>query len=133
MKKYFVHSIIVFGLVCFFSAFAQAGNRTSSSSNGTVVAIILCEHDEAIAVDHSQVTINTDTCNCTAYDDANEDVGCLTEEDDNSCPTCLASLQRGGLTIVSSNGFLDADERKSHYLLTGNGTPFETRFGCYCD
>lgn len=134
MKKMLVTPMMILGLVCCFSPYSYAGSTPNSSSTGNATAVLHCINDEgtSIAVEHSHVAINTDACGCESYDAGNSSVDC---DAGDVCTDCLASLQRGGLSVVSGNGYYDGDNSNElmHYVLTGNGGPFVTRFGCFCD
>lgn len=143
MKKYFAISIMILGMIYVFSVYTHAGNTTNASSTGNVTVIAQCEiddGDDVWTVDHAQLAINADGCNCEAQ---NPDwplfgnvIDCDNDEaSDDFCTECLASLQRAGLTVVHSNGYFDAtdDDEKAYYTLIGNSGPFLSRLGgCPC-
>ena len=146
MKRFLVTPLVILGLVGLLVPYSYAGNATNSSSTGNATAVILCKNTEpAISVEHSHIAVNTDTCDCDSYDGENFAVACGADYSDDqniildSCTGCLANLQRGGLTVVSANAYIEEDAGGStgnelmHYLLTGNGGPLVTRFGCFCD
>jgi len=150
MKKYFGNSIMVLG--CFvlvfvmfyvFSVYTHAGNTTNAGSTGNVTAIVQCENPgDTWQVDHAQVAINADGCNCEAenpdWPDFQNVIDCDNDGgSDDFCTECLASFQRAGLTIIGFNGFFDGvdEDEKAYYTLTGNSGPFLNKFGgsCPCD
>ena len=141
MKKYFAISIMILGMIYVFSVYTHAGNPTNQSSTGNVSAIVQCENpDDTWQVDHAQLAINADGCNCEAENPDWPAFGNVIDCDngggsDDFCTECLASLQRAGLSIIGFNGFFDADDddEKAYYTLIGNSGPFLTRLGgCPC-
>jgi hypothetical protein len=142
MKKYVGNSImilgslvLVFGMFYVFSAHSLAGNQNNAASTGNVTGIVICEaNDDPIHVDRARIAINSDECMCDLEDPSEAPLAC---DDDESCPVCLASLQRAGMTITQANGYTSNDTEEIdnlyHYLLTGNAGPFLTRLGgCPC-
>ena len=142
MKKYFVISIMILGMIYVFSVYTHAGNTTNAGSTGNVTAIVQCDNEgDEWSVDHSQVAINADGCKCEAenpdWPDFNNVIDCDNNGgSDDHRAECLASFQRAGMTVVFGNGYFDTveEEEKASYTLTGNSGPFLTRLGgCPCN
>lgn len=145
MRKYLSNSImvlgslvLVFAMFYVFSARSLAGNPTNAASTGNVTGIVICEDDEDddLHLGPTRIAIDSDGCTCELPDPTEGPLEC---DEDESCPACLVSLQRAGMTVTQANGFApgnpeDEDQSVFHYLLTGNAGPFITRLGgCPCN
>jgi len=134
--RYLFISVLALTMLSGFLIYSYAGNQNNSQGAGNVTAAILCEFDNDLTVDHSQITIRADGCNC-ALEDAKDgfDITAADCSGNEKCAECLANLQTAGLTIISTTSFLDPinDVEDMQFVLTGTTGPFITRNGgCPC-